>query len=83
MLKEGYDHFEVTRHEPKIDVCERRYVFNAETSAKFGAADPCPAYSVPADIAAAVREKQQRDDGQITELIKQRRLPERRQIPQE
>ncbi|WP_439572498.1 L,D-transpeptidase family protein [Phreatobacter sp.] len=28
-LKEGYDHFEVTRHEPQVDVCERRYVFNA------------------------------------------------------
>ena len=30
MLKEGSDHFEVTRQEPKIDVCEKRYVFNAE-----------------------------------------------------
>jgi len=29
-LKEGYDHFEVTRREPKVDVCGRRYVFNAE-----------------------------------------------------
>ena len=30
MLKQGYDHFEVTRLEPKVDVCEKRYVFNAE-----------------------------------------------------
>jgi murein L,D-transpeptidase YafK len=30
MLKDGSDHFEVTRQEPKIDVCEKRYVFNAE-----------------------------------------------------
>ena len=29
MLKEGYDHFEVTRHEPKVDVCEKHYVFDA------------------------------------------------------
>ena len=29
MLKEGNDHFEVTRLEPKVDVCEKRYVFNA------------------------------------------------------
>nr|WP_245898357.1 murein L,D-transpeptidase family protein [Phreatobacter cathodiphilus] len=28
-LKEGHDHFEVTRQEPQVDVCERRYVFNA------------------------------------------------------
>ena len=30
MLKEGNDHFEVSRLEPKVDVCEKRYVFNAE-----------------------------------------------------
>src|SRR5436190_15592527 len=30
MLKEGNDHFEVTNLEPKVAVCERRYVFDAE-----------------------------------------------------
>jgi murein L,D-transpeptidase YafK len=30
MLKEGDDHFEVTRLEPKVEVCEKRYVFDAE-----------------------------------------------------
>jgi murein L,D-transpeptidase YafK len=30
MLKEGSDHFEVTHQEPKVDVCDRHYVFNAE-----------------------------------------------------
>src|SRR5205085_12360056 len=30
MLKEGSDHFEVTHLEPKIDVCEKHYVFDAE-----------------------------------------------------
>jgi len=29
MLKEGNDHFEVTQLEPKVDVCEGRYVFDA------------------------------------------------------
>jgi len=69
MLKQGYDHFEVTRHEPKVDVCEKRYVFDAEASAKFSPADQCPAYKVPEEIAAAVREKQRRDDIQTAELI--------------
>ena len=62
MLKQGYDHFEVTRQEPKVDVCEKRYVFDAESSGKFSAADRCPAYRVPDDLVAAVREKQQRDE---------------------
>jgi murein L,D-transpeptidase YafK len=69
MIKQGYDHFEVTRLEPKVDVCEKHYVFNAESSSKFSAADHCPAYRVPEDIANAVREKQRRDDIQTAELI--------------
>src|SRR5262249_56324590 len=68
MLKEGYDHFEVTRLEPKVDVCEKHYVFDAESSGKFSAADRCPAYKVPEEIANAVREKQRRDDIQTAEL---------------
>jgi len=68
MLKEGYDHFEVTRAEPKVDVCEKRYVFDAESSGKFSAVDRCPAYKVPEDIATAVRDKQRRDDVQTAEL---------------
>jgi murein L,D-transpeptidase YafK len=69
MIKQGYDHFEVTRLEPKVDVCEKRYVFNAETSSKFSASDRCPAYRVPEDIVAAVNEKQRRDDIKTADLI--------------
>ena len=69
MLKEGYDHFEVTRREPKVDVCERHYVFDAESSGKFSASDHCPAYRVPDQIASAVKEKQRRDEAQTAELI--------------
>ena len=52
-----------------MDVCERRYVFDAESSGKFSAADRCPAYKLPAELVAAVREKQRREDVQVTELI--------------
>jgi hypothetical protein len=69
MLKEGYDHFEVTRQEPKVDVCEKRYVFDAQTSGKFSAAAKCPAYKQPDDLVAAVKEKQQSDDAQMAELV--------------
>ena len=30
MLKVGYDTFELTRVPPKVDVCDKRYVFNAD-----------------------------------------------------
>jgi hypothetical protein len=29
MIKEGNDHFEVTKQEPKVDFCEKKYVFDA------------------------------------------------------
>jgi hypothetical protein len=69
MLKRGNDHFEVTRLEPKIDVCEKRYVFDAEAKGRFTPAAACPAYTVNQDIVAAVKEKQQRDDQQMAELV--------------
>jgi murein L,D-transpeptidase YafK len=70
MLKEGYDHFEVTKQEPKIDVCEKRYVFNAEgAEGKFSPRAQCPVYEVPSQIASAVAEKKKKDDVEIASLI--------------
>jgi murein L,D-transpeptidase YafK len=69
MIKQGYDHFEVTHLEPQVDVCEKRYIFDAEAMDSFSPADPCPAYKVPENIAAAVGEKQRREDIESTELI--------------
>jgi murein L,D-transpeptidase YafK len=69
MIKEGYDHFAVTHLEPRVDVCERRYIFDAESMASFSPAARCPAYKVEEDIAVAVREKQRRDEIETAELI--------------
>ena len=75
MLKEGYDHFEVTRAEPKVDVCEKRYVFNADQAdgsdgpPSFSPRAQCPIYEVPREIAAKVAEKQKKDEIAVAELI--------------
>jgi murein L,D-transpeptidase YafK len=69
MIKQGYDHFEVTHLEPQVDVCEKRYVFDAESADRFSPAERCPAYKVREDIAVAAREKQRRDDIETAELI--------------
>jgi len=75
MIKEGYDHFEVTRQEPKVDFCEKKYVFDAEKApdAKrdpvFDASAKCPAYVIPQEVADAVREKQQQDHAETAKLI--------------
>ncbi len=75
MIKEGYDHFEVTRQEPKVDFCEKKYVFDAvkapdaKREPVFDAAAKCPAYIIPEEVADAVREKQQQDQAEIAKLI--------------
>jgi murein L,D-transpeptidase YafK len=75
MIKEGYDHFEVTRQEPKVDFCEKKYVFDAAKAPDarkdpvFNAAAKCPVYVIPDEVADAVREKQQADQVEIAKLI--------------
>jgi murein L,D-transpeptidase YafK len=75
MIKEGYDHFEVTQQEPKVDFCEKKYVFdavkapNATREPVFDAAAKCPAYVISDEIADAVREKRQDDEAETAKLI--------------
>src|SRR5437588_830392 len=69
MLKEGNDHFEATRQEPKVSVCEKRYVFDAETSGRFDPRAKCPVLEVPSEIATPVAAKQQRDEHEFATLV--------------
>jgi murein L,D-transpeptidase YafK/outer membrane biosynthesis protein TonB len=71
MIKEGYDHFEVTRREPKVDVCDKHYVFDAEPApgSSFNPKGRCPQYEVQADIAAAVKEKRDNDEREFAALV--------------
>jgi murein L,D-transpeptidase YafK len=76
MLKIGNDHFEVTHLEPKVEVCDRRYVFDAQqpsNGSKPMAFDPtgkCPAFVVNPQIARAAVEKQHADEVQYAQLVK-------------
>src|SRR5665213_119839 len=75
MIKEGNDHFEVTKQEPKVDFCEKKYVFDAvkapdaKRDPVFEASAKCPAYVIPDEIADAVRQKQQEDDAEMARLV--------------
>src|SRR5215213_6804753 len=75
MIKEGYDHFEVTKQEPKVDFCEKKYVFdairapNATRDPVFDASAKCPAYAIPEEVADAVRGKQQAEAAETAKLI--------------
>ena len=72
MLKKGNDHFEVSKLEPKVNVCDKRYVFDAQSPSgralSFSPAAACPAYVVPEEIASLVRAKEYKDELQFADL---------------
>jgi murein L,D-transpeptidase YafK len=71
MLKEGYDHFEITKVPPKVDVCERRYVFNQFTSdgRGFSPTGACPAATQPEALQTAYRTYQTTFDAAFTSAL--------------
>ena len=75
MLKIGNDHFETTHLEPKVDVCNRLYVFDAQpppnssTPLVFNPTDKCPAFVVNPKIARQALEKQRTDELEYAQLI--------------
>jgi murein L,D-transpeptidase YafK len=75
MLKIGNDHFEATHLEPKVDVCDKHYVFDAVQargagSIIFNSTGRCPAYVVNPEIAGPALEKSHADEVQYAGLVK-------------
>jgi murein L,D-transpeptidase YafK len=75
MIKEGYDHFEVTHQEPKVDFCEKHYVFDAAKAPDatrdpvFQASAKCPPYVIPDELASLVHDKQAQDQAEYDKLV--------------
>jgi murein L,D-transpeptidase YafK len=75
MIKDGYDHFEATHQEPKVAVCEKRYVFdaaqpeNVSRPLTFDARGKCPVYQLDKTIADAVLDKRRHEQFQMAEYI--------------
>ena len=76
MLKIGNDHFEATHIQPEVQVCNRRYVFDAKqlpNSSQPLLFDPkgqCPAFIVNPKIARAALQKQRADEAEYAQLVK-------------
>ena len=75
MLKEGYDHFDATHQEPKVAICDRRYVFDAVSPGEsnrplaFNAKAVCPAYQLDKNIADAVIDHQRQEQRKMAEYV--------------
>jgi murein L,D-transpeptidase YafK len=67
-LKNGSDYFEVTKTEPPVLVCGKRYVFGASATADVSASEPCPALKRDESVDALVAEKAEKDDAKVAEL---------------
>jgi murein L,D-transpeptidase YafK len=74
MLKEGYDDFEATRLEPKVAVCEKRYVFDVvprdgTKGARFTPTGKCPAYQLDPAIASTISDYRHQEQVKMASYI--------------
>ena len=67
-LKDGSDHFEVTKNEPSVLVCGKHYVFDATTKDEVTGSEPCPALKRDPNVEAQVAEKENEDEAKVAEL---------------
>jgi murein L,D-transpeptidase YafK len=68
-LKDGSDHFEVTKNEPSVLVCGKHYVFDATTKDEVTGSEACPALKRDESIEALVAEKENKDETKVAELV--------------
>lgn len=70
-IREGYDHFEITKRPPDVQVCGRRYVFNqiAEGNGKFRANAACPPMSQPPALTLAYANYQKDYNEKFVEAV--------------
>jgi len=71
MLKVGYDNFEITKVPPKVDVCEKRYVFNqvAPDGTTFNPTGPCPAMTQPDSLKTAYADYEKSYDAAFNSAV--------------
>lgn len=68
-LKEGSDRFDVTKREPSVGFCGRRYVFDAKSGQTLDASSACPPLNQDASVSALVAQKEKADESRVAELV--------------
>ncbi len=82
MIKVGYDHFELTKRPPKVDVCDRGYVFNQipeENGAQFHAQRACPPSATPRSLQLAYASLSKKYDAAFAKAVKADEKSKRKQ----
>ncbi len=70
-LKNGADHFEVTKSEPSVLVCGKHYVFGASADGEVEATQPCPTLQRDDQVEADVAAKESSDETAVAALVAQ------------
>ncbi len=70
-LKNGADHFEVTKNEPSVLVCGKHYVFGAHADGEVDATQPCPTLQRDDQVEADVAAKESSDEAAVAALVAQ------------
>lgn len=75
-LKEGYDHFEITKVPPKVDVCEKKYVFNhtSDPNAPIAATSACPPSDQPESLKMAYQSYQSSYETAFSSMVGKGRI---------
>jgi murein L,D-transpeptidase YafK len=70
-LKNGADHFEVTKNEPSVLVCGKHYVFGAGADGDVDPSRPCPTLHRDDQVEADVATKEEADEAAVAALVAQ------------
>ncbi len=68
-LKNGADHFEVTKNEPSVLVCGKHYVFGASADGDVDPSRPCPTLQRDDQVEADVAAKEEADQAAVAALV--------------
>ncbi|HUO54321.1 MAG TPA: murein L,D-transpeptidase family protein [Rhodoblastus sp.] len=70
-LKKGDDHFEATKRDVAVNVCNRHYVFgaHAETAQPIDASAPCPALKYDSEVESKVAMLEHEENAEVAELV--------------
>jgi hypothetical protein len=68
-LKNGADHFEVTKTDVPVLVCDRHYVFGAHAAGEVSTRGPCPTLHRDDETEAAVAALASKDETAVAELV--------------
>ena len=70
-IKVGSDSFELTKQEPQVGFCGRRYVFNAVSAngGRLDASEACPPLREDDGLKSAIAAKERDDQAKVAELV--------------